>query len=288
MMNFISVNGTLTESENAVVSVQDRGFRYGDGVFETIAVYGGVPYQFDFHMERLRGGLSALKIAYDTATLQQQVHELLKANKAGYAILRIEITRGIGSKGYLPDLSVPRAGSTCIIETSPRPLPVDDWVSLWLSGYQKPSPLVLPTSFKLCQGVNSTLARMQAVENGCFDALQLGESGYICETSSANIFWLKDGILYTPAIGGGTLPGSTRAAIMRLYPYPLQEVLVGVSELAQAQAVCVTNSTWLAVGIASLQPKNMTWESAELAAQLRGLLQKDIEEHCRTQQALWS
>jgi branched-subunit amino acid aminotransferase/4-amino-4-deoxychorismate lyase len=286
-MSFIFVNGQLVPASEASISVQDRGFRFGDGVFETIAVYQGVPYQFEFHLQRLKGGLDALKIPFDTDTLATHVKSLLHANQIDSATLRIQITRGIGSKGYLPDANHPQAGSSCVIETMPRPEAQPDGITLWVSKYQKTFPLALPTQFKLCQGLNSTLARMDAVENGGFDGLQLTEDGYICETSSANVFWLKHNTLYTPPVECGALAGSTRAAVIRLSPYPVKEVMAKLSDLADAQAVCITNSAWHALGVATLAPKSYHWESSDLALQLRVLLSKDILNYCQTHKGQW-
>lgn len=286
-MSFVSLNGQIVDAQNATVSVLDRGFRYGDGVFETIGVFQGVPYQFEYHIKRMQDGLNALKIAFETSVLQAQAKALLHANAAKEATLRIQVTRGIGSKGYLPDPTHPQAGATCVIEVMDKPEAPADGAKLWVSKYQKTFPLAIPTQFKLCQGLNSTLARMDAVENGCFDGLMLTEAGYVCETSSANIFWLRDGVLHTPPVECGALAGSTRAAIMRIYPYPVKETLAGVSDLVHAQAVCITNTSWHALGVAALEPKGYHWESSDLALQLRVLLSKDIIKYCQAHKEQW-
>ncbi|NBX02756.1 MAG: hypothetical protein EBR02_01555 [Alphaproteobacteria bacterium] len=286
-MTLISINGKLVDEAEATVSVLDRGFRFGDGVFETISVYNGVPYQFEYHMARMLDGLAAIKINFDYSMLRTNVKELLAANDMQNGMLRIQVTRGIGSRGYLPDDSHPLAGATCVIETMERPPQPEDGVKLWLSNFQKPPALYLPTQFKLCQGLSSTLARMDAVENGCFDAVMLGEGSFVCETSSANIFWMKDGQLNTPALGFGALAGSTRAAILRTYPTKIQEVVVTISDLASAQAVILTNSAWQVLAVGGLEPKGISFNSGELALQLRVLLAKDIAAYCRDHKADW-
>ena len=160
-MTYFIVNGQLVAAEQATVSAQDRGFRFGDGLFETIAIYSGVPYQFDWHMQRLAEGLQAIKIAFDIKCLKDFSRQLIRKNKVDNGILRIQITRGIGSKGYLPDPSHSRAGAALVIETSPLPTITDKPIGLWQSTYTKISPRALPVKYKLCQGLNSTLARLE-------------------------------------------------------------------------------------------------------------------------------
>ena len=98
-MNFAYVNGAFLPEGAALIPIQDRGFRFGDGAFETIALHAGRPYQFQWHMARLARGLEALRIPYDTGTIHAPARELLSKNKAQTGFLRIQITRGRGSAG---------------------------------------------------------------------------------------------------------------------------------------------------------------------------------------------
>jgi len=264
------LNGALVLAAEAMISVQDRGFRYGDGVFESIAVENGVPYQYDWHMARLSGGLDAIKIAFDVNGLQAHVHALLQKNKVMQGMLRIQITRGAGSRGYLPD---PSARPNFIIETMPKPPLPEKPVSLWRSSYQKMSAEALPVRYKLCQGLNSTLARMEAAENNCFDALLLNAQSEIGETGSGHIFWQKNGAIFTPALTCGILEGSTRAAIMRLLP--VTETSATMETLAQADAVCIANAAWGALAVNVLQPENHHWQSEHFAVQLNTIIRED-------------
>src|SRR5438045_2826886 len=100
--------------EEAAVHVQDRGFRFGDGVFETIGVYAGVPYQWEFHMERLERGLKALGIPFHIGPLVDVCDGLLLRNLMEDGLLRIAVSRGIGSRGYLP---LPTCMPTLVVET---------------------------------------------------------------------------------------------------------------------------------------------------------------------------
>lgn len=286
-MSFCIVNGERVESAKAVISVQDRGFRFGDGVFSTLPVFNGVPYQFDWHMQRLANGLRDIKIHYDLNKIYQYTRALIKDNAVVNGMVRIEITRGIGSQGYLPDPSHPQAGATIVIETLPLPTMPADPITLWQSSYTKISAKALPTRTKLCQGLNSTLARIEATDEGCSDALQLNDRGQLCETSSANIFWFKSGKLYTPTLASGALDGSTRAAILRLQPYPVVELDATLEVLADAQALVMTNASYGAVAINRLLPNGMRWDSEAVAQHIRQVLADDIAHYTSTHRGEW-
>lgn len=283
-MTFCNLNGQLTATEKAAIPIGDRGFRYGDGVFETIAVQEGVPCHFEFHMARLAGGLKALRIKFDPNPLEAQCRELLKANQMADGLLRIQITRGSGSRGYLPTASQ----ALYIIETMPAPEAHKEAVSLYLSSYRKISSAALPVEYKLCQGMNSTLARLEASEHGCFDGLQLNDKNHVCETSSGNIFWLKDGTLYTPALACGVLKGSTREAVMRFSPYPVKEVSEGLDALLKAEAAIITNVAWTVLPVKELHGHNAVWESLGLAQQLTQLLIKDRANYSVQHRSDWA
>jgi aminodeoxychorismate lyase len=269
----VMLNNRLIPAEKASIPLSDRGFRYGDGVFETIPVYAGIPYQFDWHMARLQRGLAAIKITCDTSPLREQCRELLEKNKVQDGLLRIQVTRGEGGRGYLPD---PNAKPTSVIETLTMPEVPREPVALWLSGYEKISPKALPVTSKLGSALNSVLARLEAVEHHCAEALLLNSQGHITETGASNIFWLKNNLLYTPALTAGLLEGATRAAVLRLSPYKTKEVESGLESLKEADAVFLTNVVLRAFPVGALSPLGYGWHSEAVADQFNALLTEDI------------
>ena len=283
-MAFIILNHQLLPSEKAFISVDDRGFRFGDGVFETIRVHAGVPYQFDWHAERLRKGLGAIKIEANLHRLNEACRSLLKENKVSEGILRIQVTRGSGSLGYKPTNATP---PTLLIET--RALPAMDGapVSLFLSSYQKISPQMLPVQYKLCQGLSSTLAIMEAEANGCDEALLLNAKGELCETGSGNIFWVKNAIIYTPMLACGVLEGAMRASVMRLSPASVCEVAATLADLQDADEVFITNAVWGVRRVKTLQPNAISWAEDKASAALAGLLSADMKSYCDDHRLRW-
>jgi aminodeoxychorismate lyase len=285
-MPYVFINNKLLDSEKATISFEDRGFRFGDGVFETIAVTSGVPYHFDWHMERLRKGLHAIKISANLHQLHEQSRRLLKENQLKDGVLRIQVTRGIGSRGYLPDSKHPKAGATIVVETTPPPPPAPEAASLIISSYEKITAESMPVQYKLCQGLNATLARIEATERGAFDALLLNRDRMLCETSSGNLFWLKDGILYTPMLSCGVLEGSMRAAVMRLSPYPVKEVRAPLADLENAQDVFITNALWPLVAIHRIEGVATNY-TASLAPTIKALVIRDQHEYISANAIRW-
>lgn len=281
------VNGRLVAADEASIPIQDRGFRYGDGVFETVAVHLGVPYRYDWHVERLQRGLRAIKISFDVSEIKDYCRQLIHQNKLNHGLLRIQVTRGIGSRGYLPDPTHPQARANFVIETAPMPIMPDKAVNLWQSSYAKVSDTSLPVQYKLCQGLNSTLARIEAQEKNCFDALLLNDKGHLCETSSGNLFWLQEGRLYTPSLECGVLEGVARHAVMQLSPYPVVEVKTGIAALKEAEAVFITNVLWKSIAVEALLPQRMRWHSDEAAQNIRQMLNDDRESYCTKHQSQW-
>lgn len=263
-------NGQYLNNENTSISAADRGFRFGDGVFETIAVYSGRPYQLEWHLERLNDGLAAIKIP-QTSNLKPQTLELISRNKIVDGFARIMVSRGEGSQGYLPK---PDTKPTVIVETYVRTQPIPESATLFFSSYLKPSLKSLPVNFKLAQGLNSSLARIEAQEKGCFEALQMNSEGYLCEASSANLFWVKGEQIFTPALSTGCLKGSTRAALMRLTK--IEEVSALVADLKTADEVFLTNTNWQILPVTELKPMGWKWPVGKIAAQLHEQLKHDI------------
>src|SRR4051812_49078958 len=119
-MIFAYVKNKFFPKDQACISIEERGFKFGDGVFETIRISDSIPYQWDLHLARLKEGIDALKIPADLANLYALSLELIRKNNVKEGLLRISVSRGIGSNGYLP--TTDNAGSTTlVIETQDFP-----------------------------------------------------------------------------------------------------------------------------------------------------------------------
>ena len=267
----IIVDGAFLPASAPVITVSDRSFRYGDGLFETIRVTQGLPYLFHYHLERLTLGMQALSIFGDLSVILRQALMLIQANEMTEGLLRIHVSRGAGSRGYLPH----NARAMILLETLERP-PLPESAKLWLSGYRRIAPDALPTQFKLAQGMGSTLARLQAQQNGCDEALQLAHDGSIAEASAANIFWLMGDTLYTPALSTGALAGITRRRVMELSPYPVRQGHFTLDDLGAAREVFLTNSACAITPVTALMNHRFSWDKKSLSMEFNDMINKDI------------
>ena len=245
-MNFVIINNRIVKEDQAFISVGERGFRFGDGVFETCRVVDEIIYNWETHFARLKSGLEAIKIKIDLYDLKNNCQKLIEKNSLKNGLIRIYISRGIGSLGYLP---IPNLKPLIVIETLELPKLVASPLKLFLSEITKISIKSLPVNYKLAQGLNSILARMQAVEKGFFDAVLLNENSEICETSGANIFWVKDNILYTSSEECGILLGTTRQKIIDLSPIKIVKVRAKIDELLNADEVFITNASFGVIAV---------------------------------------
>ncbi len=272
-MPYVIINNELIPREDARIPVTDRGLKYGDGVFETIAVYNGVPYQLGLHIKRLKEGLEVLKINADIDNLREQSSKILNKNQSGDGILRITVTRGSGGFGYAMSGD---EQANIIIETLPKNPRPDQPVKLMLSSYRKISALSLPVHIKTLQGLNAVFARSEAHDNGFFEALLLGTDDQICECSSSNIFWIKGDVLYTPSLESGILPGTTRDAVIRLSPMEVREGIYKLEDLEQADEIFITSISCQILPVSEIFPLEIKSKNHKKAGYLHDTLSNDI------------
>jgi branched-chain amino acid aminotransferase len=210
----VFLNGKFLPEEEAVISVTDRSFLYGDGLYETLPFYGGVPFRWSAHVERLHEGLKLLriKIPFSDKELERAALRLLELNNMADAVLRLTISRGSGPRGY----SMKTAQCPVVVMTL-HPLAETgnmEWRVITSSlRVLADDPL---TQSKTCSKVRSVLARAEAEDRGADEALLLNERGEITEGAATNFFYIEDGVVCTSPLAAGLLPGVTRAAVLEV------------------------------------------------------------------------
>jgi branched-chain amino acid aminotransferase len=255
------LNGHLLPAEQAAVPLTDRGFLYGDGVFETLRVEKGRPFAWDAHVARLAQGASVLGIALPCSAgeLRAQADTLLRQHDGSPALLRIQLTRGSGPRG-----DSPRDARTPTLLLTLHPAPALDpaqppQAKVILSSHRVPvdDPL---TAIKSCNRLRNILARAEADAAGADEAILLNSSGHIACASAANVFVLRGNRLLTPPIRAGALPGVTRAAILKLAPQlnlePAETDLLP-ADLANSDAIFLTQSSRGVVEVTSVDGKSV-------------------------------
>jgi branched-chain amino acid aminotransferase len=241
-VNLVYVNGQIVPAEEARVSIFDRGFLYGDGVFETIRVQAGRLFRGDEHVSRLSSALALTRIKSPEAaeSLTQIAARLIAANQCTDGVLRLAISRGCGTRGYSPRGAGP---STMTMTLHPRPVVPEGGWRLRVSNGCVWSLDVLG-GIKASSRLSRILARAEAEEVGADDAVLLNERRELTETSSSNLFWIDNGSLCTPAREAGILSGVSRGILLELARkkgLAVREVLSGPQALKKADGVFVAN-----------------------------------------------
>ncbi|TGB05173.1 branched-chain-amino-acid transaminase [Halobacillus salinus] len=216
---WIYLGGEFVNKNEAVVSVYDHGFLYGDGVFEGIRVYEGNIFKLDEHLDRLYDSAKSimLSIPYEKEELESIIAETVRKNELQTAYIRVVISRGSGNLGLDPvSCSNPRVVVIAeALALFPKEL-YERGVRLASVSSRRNRPDVLPPQVKSLNYLNNILVKMEANQAGVDEALMLNDQGYVTEGSADNIFIVKKGTIYTPPTYLGALEGITRNAIMDL------------------------------------------------------------------------
>ncbi len=211
----IFLNGQFVPEAQAVIPVNDRGFMYGDGLFETTRVVGGKPFRFAQHLERMTRGADFLKIKppFTPKELQDFAEQLIEQNHLPEAVLRVTLTRGPGERGYTPKAEG-RPTVVMTLHAAPPPESPTQW-SLITSSFRvlAADPL---SSFKTLNKLTHVMARAEAAEKGADEALLINTNGEVAETASGNLFWVYNDKICTTPTGRGVLPGITRAVVLEI------------------------------------------------------------------------
>lgn len=234
MPKFVFKNHQLVCEKQAVISIHERGFLFGDGFFETLKISDEKILDFKWHEARIIKALKVLKFSAEISDLKKKSSHLIKKNSVRNGILRISISRGIGSAGYLPTY---KSKPLIIIETlTERELPKK--ILLGIASVTAPKN----PGFKSINALPYISAKIEAQEKKIFDCVMLSEKKFIAETSSANIFWIKNSKIYTPAKSCGILPGTVRSRLLKNPELKIQEVEAKISTLKNADEIFLTNS----------------------------------------------
>lgn len=235
-MKYLIINNQIIEEEQAVIPIKERIVRFGDGVFETCRIINQKIQDFDLHLQRLKTSLSELKIAANIYNLEELSYQLIHKNNLKNGFLRISISRGIGSKGYLPSKN---CQALIIIENLPYFEQKKQKILLGISKYKKLSSDILLLNAKISNNLISIMAKIEAEERELFDVILLNERDEIAETSSANIFWQKDNQIYTPDIKCGIVAGITREKFMK--KNEVTTIQAKIDHLIKADEIFITN-----------------------------------------------
>lgn len=243
------LDGRLVAAASARIPVFDRGFLFGDGCYETLRAYGGRPFLLDGHIGRLF--LSASRLGFrgmpSRASFVRAVGAVLKSNNLSQARIRIVATRGEG----WPELRDLRTARPTILVYAfhyapPPAAAVRDGVRVILAKTIRNDRRAADPAIKSTCLLNALTARREADRTGAFEAVMCNPRGELAEAVAANIFFVRRGVLMTPALSAGILPGITRDLVISLarrLHIRVREGLFSPPELLHADEAFLTAST---------------------------------------------
>jgi aminodeoxychorismate lyase len=251
----VFLNGRFIPEKKATVSIFDRGFLYGDGLFEAMLVLRGKPFRWDEHIARLQRGAAFLKIQipFTPAELLRHAATLIKRNQMPDGLLRITLSRGAGLRSYSP-----RGADSPTLAMTLHPAPVATGrPPLWrvvTASCRLPAGELL-AQFKTCNKLPHILARAEADAAGADEALLLNTNGEVAEGTSSNVFWIERETICTPPLQSGILAGVTRLVLLeicRSLGLPAREARITPAKLRRAQGIFLSLSSRGVVEIVSL------------------------------------
>jgi branched-chain amino acid aminotransferase len=244
----VVIDGAVVPAEEARVSVFDRGFLYGDSVFEVLRTYGGAPFALGEHLLRLRRSADRVFIAMpvDDATLGAEVERAVRASGNAESYVRIVVTRGSGPMGLDPDLAGAPLRVIVVEPVSPPPRAAYvDGVAVVTVRMRRAVDGTAAAGAKVSNYLPNLLAVREAKARGAHEALVIDAAGRVVEGASSNVFIVRGGRVATPPENAGILAGITRAHVLaaaRALGVPVEEREIEQDELYAAEEVFITSS----------------------------------------------
>ncbi len=243
MSDIVYLNGEYVAAVDAKVSVLDRGFVFGDGVYEVIPVYNGHLFRMDYHLQRLNNSLDGIRIVNPLTDSQwcDILGTLVEHNGGGDQSIYLQVTRGVAPRDH------------CFPENTPATIfamshPMSEPSAELQAGIK--TIVVEDIRWKLCNIkaialLPNILLRQQAIDAQATEAL-MHRNGLLTEGSASNLFVIKDGVIATPPKSNLLLPGITRDLVVELcenHQLPCEQRDIQLKELDSADEVWVTSST---------------------------------------------
>jgi len=248
MATLVNVEGRLVQPEQAFVPVLDRGFLYGDSVYEVVRTYAGRPFELKRHLDRMDRSAARIGLTPpQRERIEAELSRTLQAAGNAESYARIVVTRGEGRFGLSPHLA--EGLHRLIVIVRPLEPPAAEFyergLEMAVTRTRRNPPQSLDPALKTGNYLNSILALGEAHAAGADDALMLDLRGQVTEGSTSNVFFVQAGVVVTPPLALGMLEGVTRAVAMdvaRGEGLIVREEPHGVEALAAADEVFVTSS----------------------------------------------
>lgn len=278
----IWIDGQLLPKSQATVSVFDHGLLYGDGVFEGIRVYNGQIFKCDSHLTRIFRNAEALHMMrqsdegfpYTKADIRRVMEQCVEANGLKDGYIRLIFTRGVGTLGLNP-FKCPRPSVICIadqISLYPEEMYREGMRVIVAKRPRTPNRCLDP-ALKSLNYLNNILAKVEAIDAGCLEAIMLSTDGYVGECTGDNLFIVKGGELLTSPLEVGMLDGITRAFVMRevapALGVPVSEKRLRVDDVLGADEIFLTGTAAEIIAVTQVDDTKISRGEGAMTKRLR-------------------
>jgi D-alanine transaminase len=281
-MEFALLNGTIIERSHAKVDIEDRGYQFGDGVYEVIRIYNGKMFTIDEHLKRFVKSAESIGISIPFTTLQlsQMLEELLIKNKLVSGNIYMQVTRGSAPRNHL--FPTGDVVPTLVAYTIKGVRPLESLKS-GVKVILTEDIRWLRCDIKSLNLLGNLLAKQKASEQGCFEAIQ-HRGDDVTEGSSSNIFIVKNGVVITHESNHFILKGITKDVILDLCVknnIPVQERTFSLTELKEAEEVFLSSTTSEVMPVVEINGKKVqSGKPGPTTQKLQELFEKEIENRC--------
>jgi len=254
----IYLNGSFMPVEDAKVSVLDRGFIFGDGVYEVIPIYSRRAFRLAEHLKRLQHSLDGIKLPnpHSEREWTDILNELIKRNTPDDQYLYLHITRGVAKRDHA--FPVPPVPPTVFVLSNPLTTPPAEQLQKGITCVTVADNRWLRCDIKAIALLPNVLLRQAAVEAGCAEAILIRDDAFLTEGAASNIFVVKDGKLLAPPKDNLMLPGITYDVILELAAanrIPFEVRRISKAEVFDADELLLTSSTKEVLAITTLDGK---------------------------------
>ena len=248
MSRIAYVNGRYVPQPDAAVNIEDRGYQFGDGIYEVVHLYDGRFIDEDLHLARLERSLReiALPMPMPRASLRLVLREVARRNRVTEGLLYMQVTRGVARRDHaFPNKPIPPALVVTVKRIAPYPTNVDRWGAAAIT---MPDLRWARCDIKTVNLLPNCLARQAAREKGAIEAVLFDEATGMVTEGAATSFWIVDeaGTIRTRPLSDSILPGCTRAALMAELQeagIAFEERAFSMEELRRAREAFITSAT---------------------------------------------
>ncbi|MFE8698226.1 D-amino-acid transaminase [Cytobacillus sp. FJAT-53684] len=281
-MDYVIVNGEYIKRSEAKVDIEDRGYQFGDGVYEVIRVYNGKMFTASEHLERLieSGKKIGMEIPYTVSELKQLLVELITKNQLVLGTLYMQVTRGTSPRNHAFPAADVRPNLVVYSKEVGRPIEnMQQGVKVILNEDIR----WLLCDIKSLNLLGNLMAKQKAVEAGCFEAIQ-HRDGIVTEGSLSNISIIKDGKVITHPADNLILNGITRQKVLgicRNNDIPFAETTFTLEDLKNADEIFLSGTTVEVTPIIEIEGKKVgAGTVGPLTKKLQILFEGEIEKEC--------